>query len=80
MVREIYSQSRIAMKPDWRFAPSWANWLAMDDDGAWGWHSEKPWWGKDEEWYSEGRYKFDSYDENADSAHADGYSSLEHRP
>lgn len=30
------------MKPDWNDAPEWAEWLAMDDDGAWYWYGEKP--------------------------------------
>lgn len=30
------------MKPDWKDAPDWANYLAMDDDGEWLWHEERP--------------------------------------
>ena len=37
------------MKPDWAYAPEWANWLAMDapdpDEGSggyWWWYAEKP--------------------------------------
>lgn len=30
------------MKPDWKDAPEWANWLAMDEDGDWFWYSETP--------------------------------------
>lgn len=30
------------MKPDWKDAPEWANWLAMDDDGEWWWFELKP--------------------------------------
>lgn len=30
------------MKPDWKDAPEWAQWLAMDDDGSWYWHETKP--------------------------------------
>lgn len=30
------------MKPDWKDAPEWAQWLAMDEDGSWGWYSHKP--------------------------------------
>lgn len=29
-------------KPDWKDAPDWANWLAMDDGGEWYWFNEKP--------------------------------------
>lgn len=30
------------MKPDWKDAPEWANWLAMDQDGEWIWHEHEP--------------------------------------
>ena len=30
------------MKPDWKDAPEWANYLVMDEDGAWGWYEEEP--------------------------------------
>ena len=30
------------MKPDWKDAPEWANWLAQDCDGEWLWYSNKP--------------------------------------
>jgi hypothetical protein len=30
------------MKPDWKDAPKWANYLAMDRDGQWFWYSAKP--------------------------------------
>ena len=35
------------MKPDWKDAPEWANWMAMDDDGTWFWFENKP---KKESW------------------------------
>lgn len=41
------------MKPSWDDAPEWANWLAMDDNGVWYWHDEKPLWRYDE-WVSDG--------------------------
>ena len=31
-----------SMKPDWKDAPDWANWLAQDADGIWGWFSSMP--------------------------------------
>lgn len=34
------------MKPDWKDAPEWANWLAMDCDGRWYWHESEPKLGK----------------------------------
>ena len=45
------------MKPDWKDAPEWAEWLAMDGNGAWVWHATEPffdigdgcWYGRDEE-------------------------------
>lgn len=30
------------MKPDWKNAPSWAKYLAMDDAGFWYWFERKP--------------------------------------
>jgi hypothetical protein len=36
--------------PDWSQAPEWANYVAMDADGAWYWYSHEPirrgdcWW------------------------------------
>lgn len=31
-----------AGKPDWKDAPEWAQWLAMDEDGSWYWYAGKP--------------------------------------
>lgn len=30
------------MKPDWKDAPAWANWLAMDADERWHWFEYMP--------------------------------------
>lgn len=30
------------MKPDWKDAPEWANWLAMDYNHEWFWHENEP--------------------------------------
>jgi hypothetical protein len=30
------------MKPDWKDAPAWAKFLAMDISGAWFWFEEEP--------------------------------------
>jgi hypothetical protein len=30
------------MKPEWKDAPAWARWLAMDDTGSWVWFEKKP--------------------------------------
>lgn len=30
------------MKPDWKDAPEWAKYLAMDSDGEWNWHEFQP--------------------------------------
>lgn len=32
----------IDMKPDWKDAPEWANWLAMDKTGEWWWYENEP--------------------------------------
>lgn len=44
------------MKPDWKDAPEWANWLTMDDDGEWYWHETEPSLRYEEYWLAkEGR-------------------------
>jgi hypothetical protein len=30
------------MKPDWKYAPDWAQWLAMDHSGDWYWYEHAP--------------------------------------
>lgn len=30
------------MKPNWKDAPEWANYLAMDEDGRWWWYQHTP--------------------------------------
>ena len=42
------------MKPDWKDAPEWANWLAMDIDGGWYWYEDRPSRGR-EAWYALGK-------------------------
>lgn len=63
------------MKPDWKDAPEWANYLAMDGNGRWWWYLEQPIW-------HEGRGRW-IYGENV--APASGYAkppseTLELRP
>lgn len=29
-------------KPDWKDAPEWAKYMAMDDDGEWWWFEKEP--------------------------------------
>jgi hypothetical protein len=64
------------MKPDWKDAPPWANWLAMDDGGTWFWYELEPAWSYSSgEWFrreSRGRFK------EAGGSQAD--STLEARP
>lgn len=41
------------MKPDWKDAPPWANWLVQDSHGEWNWWENEPfqaaryWWCSD---------------------------------
>lgn len=37
-----YEPLRIDTKPDWKNAPYWANYLAMDKSGDWYWFENKP--------------------------------------
>ena len=30
------------MKPDWKDAPEWVKYLAMDEDGTWYWYGKEP--------------------------------------
>ena len=30
------------MRPDWKDAPAWANYLAVDIDGCWFWYEHEP--------------------------------------
>lgn len=32
------------MKPDWKDAPEWAQYLAQDGDGDWWWYEQQPYW------------------------------------
>lgn len=47
------------MKPDWKDAPEWANFLAMDADGDWYWYMAKPQieCPTDSYWANVGRYQ-----------------------
>ena len=42
------------MLPNWKQAPAWAHYVAMDNTGDWGWHEHEPHAGK-HEWESKGR-------------------------
>jgi hypothetical protein len=41
------------MKPDWSDSPSWANYLAQDEDGEWFWSAVNPTHENDGIWYSD---------------------------
>lgn len=45
------------MKPDWKDAPEWAQWLAMDSDGSWWWFADKPEKYNDFDWRSDARFQ-----------------------
>lgn len=60
------------MKPDWKDAPEWANYLAMDDDGEWCWYEERP-VPRINFWVSDGRYCLAGYGQRWDR-------TLEDRP
>ena len=67
------------MKPSWKDAPDWANWLAMDENGEWGWY-EYPLDICDDMWLtSEGRLAYAGRTEY-DSDRPDWIDSLEQRP
>lgn len=60
-------------KPDWRDAPDWAQWLALDPDGSWFWYEVEPNW--DCRWESQ----FNTRMQHAGSQ-TDSFNSLEARP
>lgn len=46
------------MKPDWKDAPEWANYLAKDANGVWFWYATRPLIeGSDSVWSYGGTYK-----------------------
>jgi hypothetical protein len=61
------------MKPDWKDAPEWANWVAKDNFGTWKWFRDKPFVNDNEMWLSGGPEEYCSK--------GDGFEeSLEPRP
>lgn len=43
-------------KPDWKDAPDWAEWLAMDEDGECFWYEKQPTLGEFS-WYDGGEFE-----------------------
>ena len=44
------------MKPEWKDAPEWANYLAQDNDGMWYWYEFKPYTDNGDKWhYNKGK-------------------------
>ncbi len=67
------------MKPSWKDAPEWANYLAMDADGIWVWYENRP---EAEEYYWErgmmGRLQL--ADEVFDQGERPWYEAIFERP
>lgn len=69
------------MKPSWKHAPEWAQWLAKGATGDWCWYETKPVLGRFG-WLTTDRWEYE-YDEETERA---GYDrspwkeSLEERP
>lgn len=64
------------MKPDWKDAPTWAKYLAMDADGVWYWYENKPVkLGDDESWT-----EFTGRQPEQASSFTNWRKSLEQRP
>ena len=67
------------MKPNWKDAPEWANWLAMDLGGYWWWYEYKP---KFSSWYtgfiSSGKGDFTAA--GTCNTQLNPINTLEHRP
>jgi len=60
------------MKPDWKDAPEWAQWMAMDWDGSWVWYENEP--------IREGEAFFPTTGKFQDAIRPDFRKSKEHRP
>jgi hypothetical protein len=61
------------MKPDWKDAPEWARYLAMDKNGSWLWYENEP-TPNSTLWESHGQYA------RAIAPKIDWLQSLEPRP
>ena len=62
------------MKPDWKDAPEWANWLAKDEQDDWCWYEIEPIPDVGGWWWSSGSHQYCDL-------HADDWKdSLEKRP
>jgi hypothetical protein len=69
------------MKPDWKDAPDWANWLAMDADGTWVWFAARPEWSDwEDEWIIPDEENDERYEAVSDSGRIDPAKSLACRP
>lgn len=69
------------MKPDWKDAPEWANWLAMDGNGTWVWFAAKPQWSEwEDEWIFHEDETDERYEEVSDADRLDPRESLNSRP
>lgn len=64
------------MKPDWKDAPDWANWLAMDADGTWYWFEYEPYPSSDDYWKR--HYRLGGMSSRAE--YIPWHESLESRP
>ncbi|KGK25542.1 hypothetical protein [Pseudomonas plecoglossicida] len=66
-------------KPEWKYAPEWAEWIAADGaDGYWVWYESEPSWMSGGWWYSyTGEWLMDK---RFPTFGADSEYSLERRP
>ena len=64
------------MKPDWKDAPEWAKYLAMDKNGAWWWYETEP-HNTSNNWYPIGNVHYEMY---TPSESEEWKKSLEKRP
>lgn len=47
------------MKPDWKYAPDWAKFLAQDEDGSWFWYEAEPIVGLNGRWTNQQRTRYE---------------------
>ena len=70
----------IMNKPNWKDAPEWANYLAMDSDGSWYWFELEPWYDEPNGiWYCANKH-YSISNRSEEAARPISSISLEKRP
>ena len=70
------------MKPDWKYAPEWAKYLAQNENGDWEWFEHAPFIDDDTRWasYLKVHHRSEWASEGPWEDAREWRKSLEHRP